>query len=75
VEVVGWRGRAHEWRTADPSVAFGMTKRGGSLQGKGGCWMKGQLLNRGILQIKFGQLFSRPFGTRCGNGVLWSSPW
>jgi hypothetical protein len=31
--------------TADPSVPLGMTKRGGSLQGKGGCWMKGQLLN------------------------------
>jgi hypothetical protein len=25
--------------------------------------MKGQLLNRGILQIEFGQLFSRPCGT------------
>jgi hypothetical protein len=28
---------------------LGMTKRGGSLQGKGGCWMKGQLLNREFL--------------------------
>jgi hypothetical protein len=26
--------------TADPSASLGMTKRGGSLQGQGGCWMK-----------------------------------
>jgi hypothetical protein len=31
--------------------------------------MKGQLLNRGILQIEFGQLFSRPCGT-----FQWSMP-
>jgi hypothetical protein len=37
-----------------PRLLLGMTKRGGSLQGKGGCWMKGWLLNRGILQIEFG---------------------
>jgi hypothetical protein len=45
------------------SAALGMTKRGGSFEGKGGCWMKGQLLNRDILPIEFGQLFSRPCGT------------
>jgi hypothetical protein len=54
---------AGESSEAGNSVALGMTKRGGSLQGKGGCWMKGRLLNRGILQIKFGQLFSRRCGT------------
>ena len=34
-----WAGRsgAHEWRTADPLASLGMTKRRGSLQGKGGC--------------------------------------
>jgi hypothetical protein len=36
---------------------LGMTKRGGSLQGQGGCWMKQWLLNRRIFQIEFGQLF------------------
>jgi hypothetical protein len=39
---------------------LGMTKRGGSLQGKGGCWMKGRLLNRGILQIETAGLDSGP---------------
>jgi hypothetical protein len=51
---------AGESSEAGNPVALGMTKRRGSLQGKGGCWMKGQLLNRGILQIEFEQLFSRP---------------
>ena len=31
------------------SAALGMTKRRGPWQGKGGCWMKGQLLSRGIV--------------------------
>src|SRR5258708_5574694 len=43
--------------TADPSAALGMTKRGGSLQGQGDCWMKQRLLNRRIFQIECGQLF------------------
>jgi hypothetical protein len=30
---------------------LGMTKRRGLLQGKGGCWRKEWLLNRGIFQI------------------------
>jgi hypothetical protein len=30
---------------------LGMTKRRGSLQGKGGCWRKEWLLNRGNFQI------------------------
>jgi hypothetical protein len=35
--------------------------------------MKGQLLNRGILQIEFEQLFSRPCGTglRPGLDLKW----
>jgi hypothetical protein len=61
---------AGESSEAGNPVALGMTKRGGSLQGKGGCWMKGQLLNRGILQIKFGQLFNRPCGTVCALEIL-----
>jgi hypothetical protein len=36
---------------------LGMTKRGGSLQRQGGCWMKHLLLNRRIVQIECGQLF------------------
>jgi hypothetical protein len=53
-----WAGRsgAHEWRTADPLASLGMTKRRGSLQGKGRVARKGRLLNRGIFQIEFGQL-------------------
>jgi hypothetical protein len=43
---------------------LGMTKRGGSLQGQGGCWMKQWLLNRRIFQIEFGQLFQPPCGTQ-----------
>jgi hypothetical protein len=45
------------------------------LQGKGGCWMKGRLLDERtvaeprILQIEFGQLFSCPCGT-----LQWSMP-
>jgi hypothetical protein len=50
------RGRAHEWRTADPSVALGMTKRGGSLQGKGGLLDERAVAEPRILQIQFGQL-------------------
>jgi hypothetical protein len=41
---------------------LGMTKRGGSLQGHGGCWMKQWLLNRRIVQIEFGQLFGPSLG-------------
>jgi hypothetical protein len=38
-------------------------KKGRVVAGKGRLLDEGQLLNRGILQIKFGQLFSRPCGT------------
>ncbi len=34
---------------------LGMTKRRGPWQRKGGCWMQGQLLSRGIVSIQFGQ--------------------
>jgi hypothetical protein len=52
---------------------LGMTKRGGSLQGQGGCWMKQWLLNRRIFQIEFGQLFQpslRDFSRVHANPVL-----
>jgi hypothetical protein len=55
--VASWAGRsgAHEWRTADPLASLGMTKRRGSLEGKGCCKervvaRKEGLLNRGIFQ-------------------------
>jgi hypothetical protein len=44
-------------------ATLGMTERGGSLQGQGGCWMKQWLLNRRIVQIECVQLFQpSPFG-------------
>jgi hypothetical protein len=47
-----WAGRsgAHEWRTADPSAALGMTTKERVVP------RKGRLLNRGIFQNQFGQL-------------------
>jgi hypothetical protein len=45
---------------------LGMTKRGGSLQGQGGCWMKQWLLNRRIFKSSSDNFFSRPAGlNRC----------
>jgi hypothetical protein len=39
----------------NPST-LGMTKRRGSLQGEGSCWMKEWLLNRDIFHIQFGKV-------------------
>jgi hypothetical protein len=41
---------------------LGMTKRGGSLQGKGGCWMKGQLLNREFFRSNLDNSSAVPAG-------------